>query len=170
MKKVRKPGIVPANPSGPTGPSAAVAAVLEGHGVLMGTSMDDHHLIHKPHKGLGAGDLTGAMHVTDALNFGGNLHGHSSPMVSSIFAGSVWESLVCSCFFLVRLCWRVKSDGLGLVAVDALVLRLLCHCACTGLWWSSGSADRGHHFNGGLNPPLLHMLPQGLSAGCCAVL
>jgi hypothetical protein len=95
VKKVRKPGIVPANPSGPTGPSAAVAAVLEGHGVLMGTSMDDHHLIHKPHKGLGAGDLTGAMHVTDALNFGGNLHGHSSPMVSVYFLTKKTREVLC---------------------------------------------------------------------------
>lgn len=50
----------------------------------MGTSVDEHHLIHKPTKGLGAGDLTGAMHVTDALNFGGfhgHTHGHNSPMV-----------------------------------------------------------------------------------------
>jgi len=80
---VRKPAIVPTSTVGPAGPSAAVAAVLEGHGVVMGTSVDEHHLIHKPPKvGLAAGDLTGAMHVTDALTFGGGFHGHSSPMVS----------------------------------------------------------------------------------------
>lgn len=86
-KKVRKPAIVPSSTSGPTGPSAAVAAVLEGHGVLMGTSHDEHHLIHRPTKGMGAGDLTGAMHVTDAISFSGlhgqGGHGHTnSPMVS----------------------------------------------------------------------------------------
>lgn len=49
--------------------------------MLLGTSMDEAHLIHKPSQGLGAGDLTGAMHVADALGFGGGGHGHSSPMV-----------------------------------------------------------------------------------------
>lgn len=85
---MRKPVLVPSNTSGPSGPSAAVAAVLEGQCVLMGSSVDDSHLIHKPTKGLGAGDLTGAMHVTDALNFSGP-HGHHSPMVSG-FGGWGW--------------------------------------------------------------------------------
>lgn len=62
---------------GPSGPSAAVAAVLEGHGVLMATSHDEHHLIHKPAKmGLAAAEITGAMAVGDGLHLGG-LHGHS---------------------------------------------------------------------------------------------
>jgi hypothetical protein len=116
-KKVRKPAIVPSNISGPTGPSAAVAAVLEGHGVLMGTSVDDNHLIHKPTKGMAAGDLTGAMHVTDALHFGGfhGHHGHNSPMVSL-------RALLC-CMHGPRpslgRCWRM--------------LPVILHCVgCTG--------------------------------------
>jgi hypothetical protein len=106
-KKVRKPAIVPSSTSGPAGPSAAVAAVLEGHGVLMGTSHDEHHLIHKPTKGLGAGDLTGAMHVTDAISFAGlhgqGGHGHTnSPMVSKVSGFGV--AGVCA----VRLCAAVS--------------------------------------------------------------
>eukprot|EP00775_Hariotina_reticulata_P012818 gene12818-12945_t len=59
------------------GPSAAVAAVLEGNGILMGSSVDEHHLIHKPPQlGLAAAEITGAMAVADAMHFGG-LHGNS---------------------------------------------------------------------------------------------
>lgn len=87
LKASNKPALVPSNTSGPAGPSAAVAAVLEGQCVLMGSSVDDSHLIlHKPQQGLGAGDLTGAMHVTDALSFGGFHHGGhaNSPMVRAV--------------------------------------------------------------------------------------
>jgi hypothetical protein len=63
------------------GPSAAVAAVLEGNGVLMGSSVDEHHLIHKPPQlGLAAADITGAMAVADAMHFGGP-HGNSPSLV-----------------------------------------------------------------------------------------
>eukprot|EP00879_Flechtneria_rotunda_P007124 GHRR01007476.1.p1 GENE.GHRR01007476.1~~GHRR01007476.1.p1 ORF type:complete len:468 (+),score=244.37 GHRR01007476.1:1181-2584(+) len=72
------PGPVP----GPTVPSAAVAAVLEGHGILMGSSVDEHHLIHKPPKvGLAAADITGAMAMADAMQHLGSIPGHSPTMM-----------------------------------------------------------------------------------------
>lgn len=81
-RKIKKQGFATPSPTpGPSGPSAAVAAVLEGHGVVMGSSIDDHHLIHKPAKlGLAASEITGAMAVGDAMHLGG-LHGHSPGMV-----------------------------------------------------------------------------------------
>lgn len=82
VRKIKKQMLAtPAPTPGPSGPSAAVAAVLEGHGVVMGTSVDEHHLIHKPAKlGLAASEITGAMAVTDALHLGG-VNGHSPGMV-----------------------------------------------------------------------------------------
>ncbi|WIA10973.1 hypothetical protein OEZ85_011133 [Tetradesmus obliquus] len=86
-RKVKKQafGMMPCGVPGPAGPSAAVAAVLEGNGILMGSSVDEHHLIHKPAKmGLAASDITGAMAVADAMHFGGGVNG-ASP--SLLFAG-----------------------------------------------------------------------------------
>eukprot|EP00882_Tetradesmus_deserticola_P003681 GHRQ01003895.1.p1 GENE.GHRQ01003895.1~~GHRQ01003895.1.p1 ORF type:complete len:465 (+),score=194.59 GHRQ01003895.1:254-1648(+) len=86
-RKVKKQafGMMPSAVPGPAGPSAAVAAVLEGSGILMGSSVDEHHLIHKPAKmGLAASDITGAMAVADAMHFGGAVHGQSP---SLLFAG-----------------------------------------------------------------------------------
>ncbi|KAF8068275.1 ERF071 [Scenedesmus sp. PABB004] len=66
---------------GPSQPSATVAAVLEGSGVPMGSSVDEHHLIHKPAKLGHAGEITGAMPVADAMHMAHVNHvNHSSPM------------------------------------------------------------------------------------------
>jgi hypothetical protein len=83
-RKVKKQafGMMPSAVPGPAGPSAAVAAVLEGNGILMGSSVDEHHLIHKPAKmGLAASDITGAMAVADAMHFGGVVNGQSPSLV-----------------------------------------------------------------------------------------
>lgn len=82
-RKVKKQAFAaPTAVPGPSGPSAAVAAVLEGNGILMGSSVDEHHLIHKPAKlGLAAADITGAMAVGDAVHFGA-INGQSPGMVS----------------------------------------------------------------------------------------
>lgn len=83
-RKVKKQafGMMPCGVPGPAGPSAAVAAVLEGNGILMGSSVDEHHLIHKPAKmGLAASDITGAMAVADAMHFGGGVNGASPSLV-----------------------------------------------------------------------------------------
>eukprot|EP00878_Enallax_costatus_P023822 GHUV01025373.1.p1 GENE.GHUV01025373.1~~GHUV01025373.1.p1 ORF type:complete len:360 (+),score=96.45 GHUV01025373.1:243-1322(+) len=90
VRKIKKQVLATPTPTpGPSGPSAAVAAVLEGHGVVMGTSHDEHHLIHKPAKlGLGAAEITGAMAVGDAMHLGVN--GHSSAGMVRLF----WRLLV----------------------------------------------------------------------------
>jgi hypothetical protein len=91
-RKVKKQafGMMPSAMPGPAGPSAAVAAVLEGTGILMGSSVDEHHLIHKPAKmGLAASDITGAMAVADAMHFGGAVNGQSPSLVRGRLQGSV---------------------------------------------------------------------------------
>jgi N-acetylglucosamine-6-phosphate deacetylase len=88
-------GMMPSHVPGPAGPSAAVAAVLEGTGILMGSSVDEHHLIHKPAKmGLAASDITGAMAVADAMHFGGAVNGQSPSLVRRVTAAcvAVWRT------------------------------------------------------------------------------
>jgi hypothetical protein len=56
----------------------------------MGSSVDEHHLIHKPAKmGLAASDITGAMAVADAMHFGGAVNGQSPSLVRGRLQGSV---------------------------------------------------------------------------------